>query len=118
MRLQHFVGFCGIPPRPQPPKALLEWLDDACLYRYLRARQGHVDKALAMLQNSVKWRQEFGVARLPTDHFSDVAVIGCVPRSPPGGRPGPRASARKQNQALQAPFELNLSAVELAPRRS
>eukprot|EP00667_Euglena_gracilis_P014186 EG_transcript_14693 len=62
----------------QPPKALLEWLDDACLYRYLRARQGHVDKALAMLQNSVKWRQEFGVARLPTDHFSDVAVIGSV----------------------------------------
>lgn len=36
-------------------------LDDACLTRYLRARSGDVEKAIAMLSATLEWRREFGL---------------------------------------------------------
>lgn len=35
-------------------------LDDAVLVRYLRAREGSVEKAAAMLTATLEWRREFG----------------------------------------------------------
>eukprot|EP00188_Purpureofilum_apyrenoidigerum_P000497 Plantae.Rhodophyta-Purpureofilum_apyrenoidigerum.ctg12151.p1 GENE.Plantae.Rhodophyta-Purpureofilum_apyrenoidigerum.ctg12151~~Plantae.Rhodophyta-Purpureofilum_apyrenoidigerum.ctg12151.p1 ORF type:complete len:296 (-),score=69.50 Plantae.Rhodophyta-Purpureofilum_apyrenoidigerum.ctg12151:266-1153(-) len=40
------------------------WLDDACLARYIRARKMDVDKAFAMIQDTLKWRKEFDVVGL------------------------------------------------------
>lgn len=34
--------------------------DDSYFLRFLRARKFHVDKALQMFENFLKWRQEFG----------------------------------------------------------
>lgn len=34
------------------------WADDECLARYLRARDGHVDKAWGMLRATAEWRAE------------------------------------------------------------
>lgn len=39
---------------------LRKWVTDACLCRYLRARNWNLDKADAMLKSSLKWRQEEG----------------------------------------------------------
>ena len=36
-------------------------LDDACLVRYLRARENNVEKASTMLTATLEWRQEFGL---------------------------------------------------------
>lgn len=36
-------------------------LDEACLVRYLRARDGSVDKAAAMLSATLDWRRDFGL---------------------------------------------------------
>mmetsp|Transcript_6307 Transcript_6307/g.11240 ORF Transcript_6307/g.11240 Transcript_6307/m.11240 type:complete len:281 (-) Transcript_6307:1832-2674(-) len=38
-----------------------KWLDDACLHRYLRARDFKLDKAFSMLNASIKWRRDYGV---------------------------------------------------------
>lgn len=47
-------------------------LDDACLVRYLRARDRNVEKATAMLTATLEWRQEFGLPevrkRPPREH--------------------------------------------------
>lgn len=37
------------------------WADTACLTRYLRARDGHVDKAWGMLQATAEWRSKNGI---------------------------------------------------------
>eukprot|EP00002_Diphylleia_rotans_P041193 TRINITY_DN9960_c0_g1_i1.p1 TRINITY_DN9960_c0_g1~~TRINITY_DN9960_c0_g1_i1.p1 ORF type:complete len:250 (-),score=58.51 TRINITY_DN9960_c0_g1_i1:6-755(-) len=37
----------------------LDWCDDMCKLRYLRARQYNVDKAEAMLRETLKWREEY-----------------------------------------------------------
>jgi len=58
--------------------ALQEWADDACLYRYLRARQGNVDRAMTLLEASFKWRHEFGVGQLLTEHMDDIRCLGQV----------------------------------------
>lgn len=57
---------------------IAQWANDECLYRYLRARQYNVDKAMAMLENSIKWRQEFGVGLLLTEYDKDVKYLGQV----------------------------------------
>lgn len=38
-------------------------LDDACLLRYLRARNGSVAKATSMLTATLEWRREFDVEK-------------------------------------------------------
>eukprot|EP00667_Euglena_gracilis_P015778 EG_transcript_16452 len=70
--MRHRVDALGV------PKDLAEWADDACLYRYLRARQLNVDKAMAMLENSLKWRQEFGVGKIMTENMDDIRYLGQV----------------------------------------
>lgn len=39
-------------------------LDDACLLRYVRARNGSVPKATAMLTATLDWRREFNVEKV------------------------------------------------------
>lgn len=39
-------------------------LDDACLLRYLRARDGSIPKATAMLNATLQWRREFEVDKV------------------------------------------------------
>lgn len=46
-------------PTETPSYGLL--LDDALLCRYLRARNGNIDKAAAMLTETLKWRRDFGL---------------------------------------------------------
>lgn len=36
-------------------------LDEALFVRYLRARNGNVDKAAAMLTATLEWRRDFGL---------------------------------------------------------
>lgn len=40
------------------------WCDDACLLRFLRARNLRVSSALRQLREAIAWRREFGVERL------------------------------------------------------
>lgn len=44
-------------------------VDEACCMRYLRARDGDLKKATAMLRATLKWRREFGVRTLVEDRF-------------------------------------------------
>eukprot|EP00629_Pelagomonadales_sp_RCC1024_P006402 CAMPEP_0119277130 /NCGR_PEP_ID=MMETSP1329-20130426/16632_1 /TAXON_ID=114041 /ORGANISM="Genus nov. species nov., Strain RCC1024" /LENGTH=244 /DNA_ID=CAMNT_0007277589 /DNA_START=225 /DNA_END=956 /DNA_ORIENTATION=- len=44
-------------------------VDDACLRRYLRARDGDVKKAAKMLKATLKWRKEYGTATIVEDKF-------------------------------------------------
>lgn len=50
-------------------------LDDAVLVRYLRARDGSVEKSAAMLTATLKWRREFG---LP-EASKMCAAVGAAP---------------------------------------
>lgn len=47
------------------------FVDDACLQRYLRARNGDLTKAAAMLRDTLKWRKEHGIDELRADDFAD-----------------------------------------------
>ncbi|EME28247.1 SEC14 cytosolic factor family protein / phosphoglyceride transfer family protein isoform 1 [Galdieria sulphuraria] len=42
----------------------VEWCDDACLLRYLRARNNQVDKALELVRRTLEWRKNFEVEEL------------------------------------------------------
>jgi len=48
-------------------------LDDACCSRYLRARGLDHSKAKTMLLDTIKWRREFGVAKMVEEHFETLA---------------------------------------------
>lgn len=48
-------------------------LDDACCSRYLRARGLDHGKAKSMLLDTIKWRREFGVAKMVEEHFETLA---------------------------------------------
>ncbi len=49
------------------------WMDEACLFRFLRARRYHVQKAYRQLYETILWRRSFGVERLMLDpHLKDV----------------------------------------------
>ena len=37
----------------------LQWLDDACLIRYLRARDWNIDNAEKMILESIEWRRTY-----------------------------------------------------------
>lgn len=52
LRASHFP--CGTESYGMP-------LDDAVLGRYLRARDGNLEKAAAMLMATLEWRREFGL---------------------------------------------------------
>ena len=45
-----------------------EWADEAVCARYLIARNNHLDKATAMLRESLRWRHSFGVSKLGERH--------------------------------------------------
>lgn len=46
-----------------------KFVDEACIDRYLRARSGSVDKAVEMLTESIKWRQDSGIDALEHEKF-------------------------------------------------
>ena len=71
--------------------ALRAWCDDACVRRYLRARDGSVPKASAMLRATIAWRQ--GPAQpgravcakcAASPHAHNLRLVGF---DEPGGRP-------------------------------
>lgn len=47
-------------------------LNDATFLRYLRARNGDNEKALHMLNNTIKWRQEFGLEHIHDDNWKTI----------------------------------------------
>ncbi|CAN0529548.1 unnamed protein product, partial [Ectocarpus sp. 12 AP-2014] len=53
-------------------------LDDAVLVRYLRAREGSIEKAAAMLTATLEWRREFGFpeASFMVQHAHRVGCVG------------------------------------------
>lgn len=57
-------------------------LDDASLVRYLRARDGSVDKAAAMLTATLEWRREFGLPEASKIYALDIwgklVLLYCV----------------------------------------
>ena len=46
-------------------------LNDATFLRYLRARNGDNEKALSLLNGTIKWRKEFGLDKLTTE-WTDI----------------------------------------------
>ncbi|GMH32284.1 hypothetical protein BSKO_00118 [Bryopsis sp. KO-2023] len=46
-----------------------KFANEACIDRYLRARDGNVEKAAEMLRESIKWRREFGIDALDPAKF-------------------------------------------------
>lgn len=67
-------------PATAPSYGLL--LDDALLCRYLRARNGNIDKATAMLTATLDWRRDFGLPEARgiclSLYLLDAAVITFV----------------------------------------
>ncbi|KAF9167574.1 hypothetical protein DFQ26_004089 [Actinomortierella ambigua] len=49
----------AITPRPDQKR----WANDACLLRYLRGRKWNVEEAKQAIENSIRWRDEFGPDR-------------------------------------------------------
>lgn len=65
-RLQAAVA----PPEDDPAFPI----DDACCRRYLRAREWDLAKATKMLEETVAWRKDFGVASLVEDKFPTLEL--------------------------------------------
>ena len=59
-------AFAGIPPPPFMD------LDEATFLRYLRARQHDLPRATALLKESIKWRQDFGLSDLQAGKWKDT----------------------------------------------
>ena len=55
-----------------------EWATAEVCERYLKARNGNVQRATTMLQASLVWRQEFGVANLVQDHRAQLLHEGAT----------------------------------------
>jgi len=64
----------------------LEWCDDACLLRYLRARNNHVDKALELIRRTLQWRKEFGVEEMMNNVPAPVKEEGASQKLYVGGK--------------------------------
>mmetsp|Transcript_2312 Transcript_2312/g.3228 ORF Transcript_2312/g.3228 Transcript_2312/m.3228 type:complete len:267 (+) Transcript_2312:162-962(+) len=47
-------------------------LDDHCFKRYLRAQDWNIDVAETKLNDTIRWREEFGVETLSKDHFDVI----------------------------------------------
>jgi 4-nitrophenyl phosphatase len=52
------------------------WADDGCLHRFLRATKWDVAKAAARIDNTGKWRREFGPDSILPEHVENVAEAG------------------------------------------
>ncbi|KIZ00857.1 Uncharacterized protein MNEG_7107 [Monoraphidium neglectum] len=55
-----------------------EFVDAACLQRYLRARGKDVGKASAMLKHTLEWRREFGVDKLRLSDYDSFLAEGWI----------------------------------------
>jgi hypothetical protein len=55
-----------------------EWAIPNVCQRYLRARDGNLEKATAMLRESLRWRSDFGVATLVRDHAALLKTEGAT----------------------------------------
>ena len=67
------------------------WADEAVCRRYLRARKGNLDKASAMLRETLQWRREFGVDDLWRENSATVrreSATGKMRVSPSRDRDG------------------------------
>jgi len=60
-QLKVFYAFKEKIEKREPPlrKAQKAFVDDACLLRYLRARQYNLENSLKMLEETLKWRDEY-----------------------------------------------------------
>mmetsp|Transcript_102766 Transcript_102766/g.268253 ORF Transcript_102766/g.268253 Transcript_102766/m.268253 type:complete len:286 (-) Transcript_102766:32-889(-) len=89
-------------------------LDDACCSRYLRARGLDHGKAKTMLLDTIKWRREFGVAKIVEEHFETLAFECCPgkffisPFFDNGGRPIMVMRIRLENSQSHEGNILNL----------
>lgn len=54
------------------------WTDDACLCRYLRARQYDLEKSYKMLDNSLVWRSTFKPEQITADEVAEEMASGKV----------------------------------------
>jgi hypothetical protein len=52
------------------------WCDDACLLRYLRARDFNTKKALKLLQGSLEWREKHKPEQLDATKLEPEAKEG------------------------------------------
>lgn len=52
------------------------WADDSCLHRFLRATKWDVLKAAARIEDTGKWRREFGPDSILPEHVEKVAEAG------------------------------------------
>ncbi|KAJ3051972.1 hypothetical protein HK097_007013 [Rhizophlyctis rosea] len=68
-----------VPATFTPPEKELakQWLDDACLRRYLVAHKGNVEAAVKGLKETVVWRKEYKVSSIRADEVKSEAVSGC-----------------------------------------
>jgi len=59
-----------------------QWCDDACLVRYLKARVDkygwNVEKSLAMIQDSLKWRREFKPDSTKEEDLKELVEAGVL----------------------------------------
>ena len=53
-----------------------EWIDDACLCRYLRARQWNINDAFEMISATITWREEVRPDRIQHDDVNHAAATG------------------------------------------
>jgi len=74
----HIQLNADLPVVPGTPSA---WLDDACLWRHLRARDYAVPAAVAAVRETYAWRQSFGVDGLM------AAVSAAAPAASTGASP-------------------------------
>lgn len=50
-------------------------MNDSTFLRYLRARNFNLDKAKAMLENTLKWREEFGLKKLHAGEWKETIEL-------------------------------------------
>jgi hypothetical protein len=53
-----------------------KFCDEACLCRYLRARDWNLNKSYKMLRDTLKWREEFKVEQITAEHVKEEAKTG------------------------------------------
>jgi hypothetical protein len=57
---------------------LKNWCNDACISRYLRAREWNLEAAEKMLRNTLKWREEYKPHLI---RFEEVSIIRFIAQS-------------------------------------
>ena len=53
-----------------------EWLDDACVVRYLKASKWDLNDAIARLRKTIAWRHEFKPLQITAEHVYEEAETG------------------------------------------